>query len=118
MYKKIEVLRLSVGSVYKLLAIGTLCSIVPFCTLMGVIALFGSHTLSWNDQPVTGISGLIAGPFIGAFIGGCFVAFWGSACVLGLWIYSRFFSYTITVQEVQADSRSHARNASQAGASP
>ena len=116
MYRKIEVLRLSAGSIYKLLAIGTLCSIVPFCALMGVFSLFGSHTLSWNDQPVTGISGLLAGPFIGAFIGGCFVALWGSVCVLGLWVYSKFFSYTITVQEVQADSRSHVRNDWQPGA--
>jgi len=108
MYKKIEVSRLSAGSVYKLLAIGTLCSMVPFCTLMGVLALFGSHTLSWNDEPVTGMSGLLAGPFIGAFIGGCVAALWGSVCALGLWIYSRFFSYTIAVREAQVDSHYHA----------
>ena len=108
MYKKIEVSRLSAGSVYKLLAIGTLCAMVPFCTLMGVLALFGSHTLAWNDEPVTGLSGLLAGPFIGAFIGGCAAALWGSVCVLGLWVYSRFFSYTITVREVQADSHINA----------
>lgn len=116
MYKKIEISRLSAGSVYKLLAIGALCSFIPFCTLMGVFALFGSHTLSWNDQPVTGIPGLLAGPFIGAFIGGCGVALWGSICVLGLWAYSKFFSYTITVQEVHADTRSRARNDWQTGA--
>ena len=103
MYKKIEVSRLSAGSVYKMLAIGTLCSIVPFSTLMGLFALFGSDTLSWNDQPVTGISGLLAGPFIGAFIGGCLVALWGSACVLGLWIYSKFFRYRIAVDEVSTE---------------
>lgn len=38
MYKKIDISRLSAGSVYKLLAIGSLCSIVPFCTLMGLHA--------------------------------------------------------------------------------
>lgn len=110
MYKKIEVWRLSVGSIYKLLAIGTLFSIVPFCTLMGLFSLFGSHTLFWNDQPVTGISGLLAGPFIGAFIGGCFVALWGSACVLGLWVCSKFFSYTIAVHEVDAESFAGSRS--------
>jgi hypothetical protein len=115
MYKKIEISHLSAGSVYKLLAIGTLCSIVPFCTLMGVLALSGSHTLSWNDQPVTGISGLLAGPFIGAFIGGCFVALWGTVVVLGLWIYSKLFSYTIAVHEVPADSCSNAHNDWQPG---
>ena len=72
------------------------------CALMGLFALFGAGTLSWNDKPVTGISGLLAGPFIGVFIGGCFVALWGSMCVLGLWIYSRFFSFTIALQEAQA----------------
>ncbi len=40
MYKKIEISRLSAGSVYELLAIGSFCSIVPFCTLMGLFALF------------------------------------------------------------------------------
>lgn len=102
MFKRIEVWRLSAGSVYKLLAIGTFCCVVPLCTLMGLFALFGAGTLSWNDQPVTGISGLLAGPFIGAFIGGCFVALWGSGCVLGLWIYSKFFSFTIALQEANA----------------
>jgi hypothetical protein len=29
---------------------------------------------------------------------------------LGLWIYSKFFSYTIAVQEVQADSRGIVRS--------
>jgi len=100
MFKKIEVARLSAGSVYKLVAIGTFCCLVPLCTLMGLFALFGAHTLAWNNRPVTGISGFFAGPFIGAFIGGCVVALWGSACVLGLWIYSRFFSFTIAVREM------------------
>lgn len=118
MFKRIEVWRLSAGSVYKLLSIGTFFSVVPFCTLMGLFALFGAGTLSWNDEPVTGISGLLAGPFIGAFISGLFVAIWGSGCVLGLWIYSRFFSITIAVQEVQAGSRSIPLDSWQPGMRP
>jgi hypothetical protein len=101
MFKRIEVARLSVGSVYKTVAIGTFSCIVPFCTLMGLFALFGAKTLAWNNHPVTGISGLFAGPFIGVFIGGCVVALWGSACAIGLWIYSKFFSFTIAVREIQ-----------------
>lgn len=100
MFKKIEVARLSTGTAYKLFAIGTFCSIVPLCTLLGFFALFGLHTLAWNGQPVTGLSGLLAGPLIGAFIGACFIALWGTACVVGLWIYSCFFSFRIAVQEV------------------
>src|ERR1700743_3214231 len=99
MFKKIEVVRLSAGSVYKMFAIGTFSCVVPFCTVMGFFALFGANTLAWNSHPITGFSGLLAGPFIGAFIGGCFVALWGSACVLGLWIYTKFFSFTIAVLE-------------------
>jgi len=102
MFKKIEVMRLSVGTVYKLFAIGTFCFVIPLCTLLGFFAMFGAHTLAWNGQPVTGPSGIVAGPFIGAFIGAMFVALWGTGCVVGLWIYSCFFSFTITVQETEA----------------
>lgn len=101
MFRKIEVARLSAGTVYKLFAIGTFCSIIPLCTVMGFFALFGLHTLAWNGQPVTGLSGLLAGPFIGAFIAAFFVALWGTACVVGLWIYSCFFSFNVTVQEIE-----------------
>ncbi len=101
MFKTIEVAGLSVGTVYKTVAIGTFCCIVPLCTLMGFFALFGANTLAWNGHPVTGVSGLFAGPLIGAFIAGCAVVLWGSACAIGLWIYSKFFSFTIAVREIQ-----------------
>lgn len=103
MFKFVEIYRLSAGSVFKLVAIGSFCSIIPLCMLFGVFALFGAHTLSWNGQPVTGVSALLAAPFIGAFIGGIFAVFFGSMCALGLWIYSRFLTLTISIQEFSVE---------------
>lgn len=99
MFKTIEVRRISAGSVYKLIAIGFLSSVIPFCTLPGIFSLFGADTLSWNGKPVSGISGLLASPFIGAFIGFVFIAICGSLCVLGQWVYCRFLTFTISIQE-------------------
>jgi hypothetical protein len=99
MFKIVEIRRISTGSIYKLFAIGFLCSLLPLCMLMGLCSVFGAGTVSWNGSPVTGIAGLFASPFIGAFLCAIFVAVYGSLCALGLWIYSRFLTFTIAIQE-------------------
>jgi hypothetical protein len=105
MFKVTEIYRLSTGSVFKLVTIGTLCSIIPLCLLFGVFAMFGAHTLSWNGQPVTGFTAILAAPFIGAFISALFIAFYGSMCAFGLWAYSRFMTLTIAIKEFSATDR-------------
>ena len=89
MYREIKVQRISTGSVFKLVGVGFGLSIVPFSLVMGVLALFGSATVNWNNQPVVGIAGLLASPFIGLFLTGLFTMLFGSAIALGLWLYSR-----------------------------
>ena len=50
--RELVIQRLRTGSVFRLVAAGTFCSIVPFFTLMGVLALFGMDSLKWNNVPV------------------------------------------------------------------
>jgi Na+/H+-dicarboxylate symporter len=64
---------------------------IVFAVINGVFALFGANTVHWNGQAVTGIAGLIASPFIGAFIAGMFCVFGWFAITIGLWL-NRFVS--------------------------
>lgn len=95
----VTIRRLGTGSVFRLVAIGCFCSLVPFATLMGVFALFGFHTVTWNHEPLTGIGGLLASPFIGLVIAAGFTLFFGLCLSLGLWLYSRFRPLTILIFE-------------------
>ena len=97
--RTLSIRRLGTGSVFRLAAIGFSCSLIPFALLMGMFALFGYHTVSWNQQPVTGVKGLLASPFIGLFLAVLFTAVMGAFLSLGLWIYSKIRPLTLQVLE-------------------
>ena len=97
--RTLSIRRLGTGSVFRLAAIGFSCSLIPFALLMGVFALFGFQTVSWNHQPITGVKGLLASPFIGLFLAVLFTAFMGAFLSLGLWIYSKIRPLTLQVLE-------------------
>ncbi len=88
MFKEITIRRISAGTLFKLTGLGLSLSIVPFALLMGVFALFGVPTVNWNGQPLTGMAGLIASPFIGLFITGIFTMLLGACMAFGLFLYS------------------------------
>jgi hypothetical protein len=100
MYETITTKKLSTGSIFKLIAIGTLCSIVPLSIFMGVFALFGANSVSWNGKPITGFAGLAMSPFIGLFISFVFTALLGVFVSLGLWVFSKFRTIQIEVKDV------------------
>ena len=97
----IQIARLSVGSIYKLFGVGFLSFMVPFSTLMGVLALFGFNTVRWNGQPLTGVWGLLLSPFIGLFIAGVFTLFVGTLIALGLWLFSWVRPMTLKVKDLK-----------------
>jgi hypothetical protein len=72
---------------------------IPFAMLMGVFALFGFQTLTWNHEPVTGIKGLVASPFIGLFLAALFTAFMGVCLSFGLWLFSKVRPLSLSVVE-------------------
>ena len=90
MSNKIVVRRLRGGTLFKLIFIGSLTFFLPFFLLMGVLALFGAPTITWNEQPLTGLPGLISSPFMGLLTALLFSAFGWVTIFIGLWIYSRF----------------------------
>jgi Na+-transporting methylmalonyl-CoA/oxaloacetate decarboxylase beta subunit len=100
MYETITTKKLSTGSIFKLIAIGTICSIVPISIFMGVFALFGANSISWNEKPITGVAGLAASPFIGLFISLVFTALLGTLVAFGLWVFSRFRTIQIVLKDV------------------
>ncbi|HWU35878.1 MAG TPA: hypothetical protein VN023_11640 [Methylovorus sp.] len=104
MYESITTKKLSTGSTFKIIAIGTLCSMIPISIFMGVFALFGANTVSWNGKPITGLTGLAASPFIGLFISLVFTGILGTLVAFGLWIFSKFSTIEIELKDVVHDS--------------
>jgi hypothetical protein len=81
MFEQIKIQRLSMSSIYKLLAVGTTFSLVPFSTLMGVLSLFGAQTITWDGKHLIGYDGLIASPFIGLFLSAFITSSWAPCAV-------------------------------------
>lgn len=96
MFSTFAVQRLSVGSIYKLFFIGLVTSLGTVGFVLGVLSFFGFDTVSWNGQQVHGVSGVLAGIFLGLFLALVFGIILGSACVLGLWLYSKFRPLSLT----------------------
>ena len=106
--------RLTAGSLFKLTLIGWMLTIVPFCALCGVLSLMGYGTVTLNNEPVTGVKGLLTslalGPLL-AFAGSCIQWLFMAG---GLWVYSLFRPLTIQyVPVTPADLDQLIRNESQ-----
>jgi hypothetical protein len=93
----LSIRRLRTGSVFRIVAAGCFFTLVPFCIVMGVLALFGVDALKWNNEPVLGWKGFVAAPFMGLFMAAVFTAFGGVGLGFGLWLYSKFRPLTLRV---------------------
>ena len=89
MFTHLSLERLSVGSVYKLVLLGSAMSLVPLSLVLGICAFFGLSTISWNGAQVYGMNGLLLSPVIGALLSVFATAFLGTAMVVGLWLFSK-----------------------------
>lgn len=84
----IKVAKLRAGTVYKIIGIGLTVGFVPLFVLFGVLAAAGMSTLTWNNEPVTGLGALYIGPLMGLFMAAIFTAIIGSVTAFRLWLYS------------------------------
>jgi len=91
----ITIRRFTIGSLFKIVATGCLISIFGFCLLMGFFALLGAHTVHWNRDTVTGMSGLMLSVFLGAFMAVAFTILGWIGFALSFWVFSKFGSLTL-----------------------
>lgn len=84
--------RFTAGSLFKIIGLGYAISLVLFSVVMGGLALFGANTVNWNGHHLTGVSGLVAAPFIGAFLAVVFTLFTWVAFAFSYWLVARFGS--------------------------
>lgn len=84
----LEVSRLRGATITKLIVLGSVIGGTLITTAFGVVGLFGVELFQWNGQYLTGLKGLIASPFIGAFIGLIF----GMVTTVMTYVGLRFFS--------------------------
>ncbi|MDF2182038.1 hypothetical protein [Neptuniibacter sp. CAU 1671] len=97
--ESLEIKKLSAGSVYKLIFIGSLLGMLLVTLFFGVLGVLGMETVSWNGQPVTGFKALLVAPMIGVMMSALFTAIFGSVIVLGLWLYAFYRPLTLYVFE-------------------
>jgi hypothetical protein len=86
---------MTLDTALRLVTFGIFFSVIPFCIFSGMLGLFGFSTLTWNDQPLTGVSGLIASPFIGLFMSMIFTVFFAPSISFGLRLFSKITPFSI-----------------------
>lgn len=89
--------KIKAASMYKLLFVGLILSLVPLGIVFGVMGFYGADTVTWNNEPVHGTAAIFAGPAIGVFVTLMFTGMFGTLANLGLWILSRFRPISIRV---------------------
>jgi hypothetical protein len=94
MDNQIEVRRISQNSLFKIMLIGFSTVCIPSSILCGMLSLFGAEAIHWNNQPITGVAGLLASLILGPLLA-LFFAFLSSFAWLGLWVYSKFSTMII-----------------------
>ena len=97
--ERLEIKRLSFGTLFKLLFIGMLIPLFLFGFLCGIAALFGANTVTINDVNVYGIQGLLAGMAIGLLLPAVFAMLFSLVLGIGLWMYSLFKTLIITYKK-------------------
>ncbi len=87
--RTVPLARLSMGSVMKLLFIANVTVWGLFGLGVGIAALVGADTVTWNEEPVRGLTGFLGALGIAAIL--CFLAtaVTGLLAYLGIWLYGR-----------------------------
>ena len=102
MISTIKVAKLSAGTVYKLVLVGLLAGFFPLFVLFGILGSMDLLTMTWNEQPVTGLKALVVGPLMGVFFALVFTALVGSVIALGLWLFGKFRPLTLEYVPIEA----------------
>ena len=88
MTNSFHVRRLTIGTIFKLVAIGTSIPIIGFSVLCGILALNGMQTVTVNGSYVTGGTGLVAALIIGPLFWLIMTVIFGLGAFISLWLFS------------------------------
>ncbi len=80
--------KISKGSFFKLTLTAFSLGFLLFFLICGIAATFGAETVSWDNQPVKGIKGLLVALMMWPFFSFLMTAFLWCFGVVGLWLYS------------------------------
>lgn len=92
--------RLSTGSIFKLWFLGTSAAHLVYGVGIGVAALFGSNTVRWGSEPITGIWGLLLALGIAIFSTVVCSVFFGACSLIPLYFYSKKWPIRLTARRV------------------
>jgi hypothetical protein len=112
MQKSITIKRFTALTLFKIVGIGCSISLIGFAVLMGLFAFFGAHTVNWNRQSITGISGLVASPFIGFFLATLLTIVAWIGFGLSFWLFSLFGSLRVDYISDDASQTNEMKNTS------
>ncbi len=90
MAQALRVRRLRGTSVFKLILIGNVISLMLLCGVLSVPAVFGVKVLSWNGEHITGPLALLMGPLGGLLAGVLLGLLVGLLTYVGLRVFSFF----------------------------
>jgi len=96
MNTSVRISRLSVGTVFKLVALGTLIPIWGLCILCGLLALGGMQTVHVNGSTVTGAKGFLAALILAPIFWLLISIFCWLWISVGLWLISLVRSIEIS----------------------
>lgn len=102
----LDVSRLRGATIAKLIILGSVIGCTLITTVFGIAGLFGAETVQWNGQYLTGLKGMLASPFVGAFIGIIFGMFTASLAYIGLRVFSLFSDVSIEYVPTDRQTRS------------
>ena len=93
----LEVKRLSLASVFKLILAGMFCSLVPLYIVLGFLALFGLPTISLGDQAVTGFPAIIIAPLQGTVFALALSVIVSPLTAIGSWLLAKYTDISISI---------------------
>ncbi|MBI3712152.1 MAG: hypothetical protein HY253_04200 [Burkholderiales bacterium] len=99
----VEVARVRGATIVKIVTLGSVIGWALMSSLFGVAALFGVEVIKWNGAYLTGLAGLLASPFVGAFVGLVFGLLTSLFAYAGLRFYSLF--RTLTVEYIPSENQ-------------
>jgi hypothetical protein len=110
MLHSLSIKRLTLGSLFTLLFIGSASWLVPLCLIGGIVGLFGGDMIKTNGVYLHGWQSLISG-IIGGAIAAFFLSIFATLFYFpGLWIFSFFRPVSITYVKVNTVEQGAAAN--------